>query len=156
MYVLTGGPPDNVNNVSISPDTCSTLVQWNNASSDPLCGSVWYTVIVLTEGGMLIIIDNTAMTNYIVTGLNDSTVYHVSVTASNNAGSSDSTSTSVMTNSIGKFIMLQLCIYVAIYTFRKTMDQHVELLCSIPTTHKLMYMSKYLLASCIRILLAYN
>ena len=102
MYILTGGPPDNVNNVSISPDTCSTLVQWNNASSDLLCGSIWYTVTVLTEGGMLIITDNTTMTSYSVTGLNDSTVYHVNVTASNNAGTSDSTSTSVMTNSSGK------------------------------------------------------
>ena len=110
MYILTGGLPDNVNNVSISPDTCSILVQWNNASSDPVCGSVWYTVTILTEGGILIITDNTTMTNYNVTGLNDSTVYHVNVTASNNAGSSTSTSTSVMTNSIGKFIILQLCI----------------------------------------------
>ena len=114
MCVLTGGPPDNVNNVSISPDTCSILVQWNNASNDPLCGSVWYTVTVLTEGGMLIITDNTTMTNYSVTGLNDSTVYHVNVTASNNAGSSNSTGTSVMTNSIGKFIILQLYIAICI------------------------------------------
>ena len=104
---LTGGPPDNVNNVSISLDTstaCSILVQWNNTSSDPLCGSVWYTVTILTEGGMLIITDNTTMIRYSVTGLNDSTVYHVNVIASNNAGRSNSTSTSVMTNSIGKFI----------------------------------------------------
>ena len=106
---LTGGPPDNVNNVSISLDTstaCSILVQWSKASSDPLCGSVWYTVTVLTEGGILIITDNTTMTNYSVAGLNYNTVYHVNVTASNNAGSSDSTGTSVMTNSIGKFIIL--------------------------------------------------
>ena len=106
---LTGGPPDNVNNVSISLDTstaCSILVQWIKASSDPLCGSVWYTVTVLTEGGILIITDNTTMANYSVAGLNYNTVYHVNVTASNNAGSSDSTSTSVMTNSIGKFIIL--------------------------------------------------
>ena len=115
VCVLTGGPPDNVNNVSISPDTCSILVQWNNASNDPMCSSVWYTVTTSTEGGMLIITDNTTMTNYSVTGLNDSTVYHVNVTASNNAGSSNSTGTSVMTNSIGKFIILQLCI--AMYTY---------------------------------------
>ena len=104
MYVLTG-PPDDINDVNISPDTitaCSFVVQWNNASSDPVCGSVWYTVTVSTEEGILIITDNTTMTNYNVTGLNDSTVYHVNVTASNNAGSSDSTSMSVMTNSGGK------------------------------------------------------
>ena len=110
MYILTGGPPDNVNNVSISPDTCSILVQWNNASSDPVCGSVWYTVTISTEGGILIITDNTTMTSYSVTGLNDNTVYHVSVTASNNAGSSDSTGTSVMTNSIGKIILYSFII----------------------------------------------
>ena len=104
VYVLIG-PPDDINDVNISPDTitaCSFVVQWNNASSDPVCGSVWYTVTVLTEEGILIITDNTTMTNYNVTGLNDSTVYHVNVTASNNAGNSDSTSMSVMTNSGGK------------------------------------------------------
>ena len=47
--------------------------------------------------------DNTTMTNYSVTGLNDSTVYHVNVTASNSAGSSDPTNISAMTNN-GKFI----------------------------------------------------
>ena len=66
-----------------------------------MCGSVWYTVTILTEGGMLIITDNTTMTNYNVTGLNDNTVYHVSVTANNNAGSS-STDMMIMTNSNGK------------------------------------------------------
>ena len=74
-----------------------------------MCGSVWYTVTILTEGGMLIITDNTTMTNYNVTGLNDNTVYHVSVTASNNAGSSNSSANvSNMTNSNGK---LYVCIY---------------------------------------------
>ena len=46
---------------------------------------------------------NTTMTSYDVTGLNDNTVYHVSVTASNNAGSSSVTMMTV-TNSIGKCI----------------------------------------------------
>ena len=117
MYILTGGPPDNVNNVNISldaPTACSILVQWSKASSDPVCGSVWYTVTVSTEGGILIITDNTAMTNYNVTGLNYNTVYHVNVTASNNAGSSDSTSTSVMINSSGKII---LCAFTIMYTY---------------------------------------
>ena len=70
-----------------------------------MCGSVWYTITILTEGGMLIITDNTTMTNYNVTGLNDNTVYHVSVTASNNAGSSRSSTANVstMTNSNGKY-----------------------------------------------------
>ena len=68
-----------------------------------MCGSVWYTVTILTEGGMLIVTDNTTMINYNVTGLNDNTVYHVSVTASNNAGSS-STGMMIMTNSNGESI----------------------------------------------------
>ena len=45
---------------------------------------IYATVTILTEGGMLIITDNTTMTNYTVTGLNDNTVYHVTVIASNN------------------------------------------------------------------------
>ena len=46
--------------------------------------------------------------------------------------------------------MLHMCVHIV-------MDQHVELLCSILTTHKLMYVHVYyLLASCIHILLAYN
>ena len=67
-----------------------------------MCGTVWYTVTISTEGGMLIITDNTTMTNYNVTGgLNDNTVYHVNVTASNNAGSSSSATISIRTNSNG-------------------------------------------------------
>ena len=46
------------------------------------------------------------MTNYNVTGLNSSTLYSVNVTASNNAGSSDPTGTSFITNSIGKFVCI--------------------------------------------------
>ena len=45
------------------------------------------------------------MTSYNITGLNDNTVYHVNVTASNNAGSSNSTSTSIINSSSGKFII---------------------------------------------------
>ena len=44
------------------------------------------------------------MTSYNITGLNDNTVYHVNVTASNNAGSSNPTSTSII-NSSSKFII---------------------------------------------------
>ena len=68
-----------------------------------MCGSVWYAVAILTAGGVLIINDNTTLTNYNVIGLNDSTVYNVTVTASNNAGSIRSTvSISTLTNNIGK------------------------------------------------------
>ena len=106
---LLTGPPGDISDVNISPDTitaCSFVVQWSKASSDPVCGSVWYTVTILTEGRMLIITDNTTLTNYNVTGLNDNTVYHVSVTASNNAGSSSNATMSTMTNSNGKSIRL--------------------------------------------------
>ena len=117
MLCLFTGPPDDIN---ISPDTitaCSFVVQWSKPSSDPVCGTVWYTVTVSTEGGILIITDNTTMTNYNVTGgLNDNTVYHVSVTASNNAGSGSSATTSIRTNSNGKLYVLYLHAYV--YTVR--------------------------------------
>ena len=172
ICVLIGGPPDDVNNVNISLDTpiaCSILVQWSKASSDPVCGSVWYTVTISTEGGILIITDNTTMTSYSVTGLNYNTVYHVNVTASNNAGSSDSTSTSAMTNSIGKIIILCEFTIMYSYTYIATyvyvtyvcVTYNYESACrtfmyvSYPP-HTYTYMSKYLLASCIHILLAYN
>ena len=104
--VLTG-PPGDIIDVIISPNTitaCSLVVQWSKPSSDPVCGSVWYTVTISTEGGILITTDNTTVTNYNITGLNDNTVYHVNVTASNNAGSS-STTTRMMNSSSGKFII---------------------------------------------------
>ena len=109
-YILTG-LPDDIADINISPDTitaCSFVVQWSKSSSDPVCGTVWYTVTISTEGGILIITDNTTMTNYSVTGLNSSTLYSVNVTASNNAGSSDTNGTSVITNSgiaIGKILL---------------------------------------------------
>ena len=104
LSLLTGG---DIATVNISPDTitaCSFVVQWSEASSDPVCGSVWYRVTILTEGRIMIITDNTKSTNYNVTGLYSNTLYHVNVTASNNAGSSGIASTSVMTNNIGGFI----------------------------------------------------
>ena len=109
------GPPGDITDINVLPDTitaCSFVVQWNEPSSDPVCGTVWYTVTISTEGGILIITDNTTMTNYNVTGLNNNTVYHVNVTASNNAGSSDPTDISVMTNSIGKFVYAFDCNYI--------------------------------------------
>ena len=70
-----------------------------------MCGPVQYTVTV-TEGGMLIITDSTTLTHYDVTGLNNITLYHVTVTASNNAGSSSSVSNvRLMTNSNGESII---------------------------------------------------
>ena len=114
FYYLLTGPPGDISNVIIPPDTitaCSFVVQWSRPSSDPVCGSVWYTVTI-TEGGVLIITNTTTLTTYNVTGLNDSTTYHVSVTASNNAGSSSSaTNVNMMTNSNGKFILLYIYVY---------------------------------------------
>ena len=105
MYSLLTGPSGDISDVNIPPDTitvCSFVVQWSRPSSDPVCGSVWYTVLV-TEGGMFIINDIITLTNYHVAGLTNNTSYHVTVTASNNAGSSSSAaSISIRTNSNGK------------------------------------------------------
>ena len=123
-YCLLTGTPDDITGINISPDTitaCSFVVQWIESSSDPVCGTVWYTVTISTEGGILTITDNTTMTNYYVTGgLNDNTVYHVNVTASNNAGSSNSSTTvSIMTNSNGKLCFSD-CLFTYIHTYIHT------------------------------------
>ena len=114
LVISISGPPDDITDINISPDTitaCSFVVQWSEPSSDPVCGTVWYTVTISTERGILIITDNTTMTNYNVTGgLNDNTVYDVSMTASNNAGSSSAT-TSISTNSNGKPLCINNCVY---------------------------------------------
>ena len=115
MYSLPTGPPGDISDVNIPPDTitaCSFVVQWSRPSSDPVCGSVWYTVTV-TEGGMLIMA-NTTQTNSHVTGLTNNTSYFVTVTASNNAGnSSGATTVSIMTNSKSTIPMhMYVCSYV--------------------------------------------
>ena len=118
MYTLFAGPPDDINDININEITaCSFTVKWSKSFSNDLCGPVWYTVIMST-GGMVINTDNTTLTNYTVTGLNDNTAYHVSVTANNNAGSSSATSVMTMTNSNGKFVEIdnspfaELCPYM--------------------------------------------
>ena len=112
MIFLLTGPPGNVTDLNISAIiACSMVAQWSRLSSDPVCGTVWYTVTVSSEGGVMIITDNTTMTSYDVTGLNDNTVYHVSVTASNSAGSRSVTMMTV-TNSIGKCRLAILSIFV--------------------------------------------
>ena len=115
-YLLTG-PPGDISNIIIPSDTitaCSFIVQWSRPYSDPMCGPVQYTVTV-TTGGDIIITNTTTLTHYDVTGLNANTVYHVSVTASNNAGrsSSGTTSVSVMTNNNSKCLFYTW--YVASY-----------------------------------------
>ena len=81
-----------------------------------MCGSVWYTVTI-TEGGMLIINDTTTLTTYNVTGLTNNTSYHVTVTASNNAGSSsNANSMSIRTNSNGKSTR-PMYVYMYAYTY---------------------------------------
>ena len=104
-----------------------------------MCGPVWYTVTISTEGGILITTDITTMTNYTVTGLNDNTVYHVNVTASNNAGSSHSTGMWIMTNDDGKLIIhvrlkLHICMYsyVCMYVVdtKKLTQQCITIMCN--------------------------
>ena len=125
VYLLTG-PPGDITDIIIPPDiitACSFVVQWSRPSSDPVCGPVQYTVTILIEGGMLIINDNTMLTNYTVTELNGNIVYYVAVTASNNAGSSGSvTNVRVMTNSIGKFILYA---YIRMYVSNLHQMLHV-------------------------------
>ena len=58
-------PPDDITDINISPDTitaCSFVVQWEvNHPVISMCGTVWYTITISTEGGILIITDNTTM-----------------------------------------------------------------------------------------------
>ena len=105
MCVLTG-PPGDFSYVNIQSDSitaCGFVVQWSEPFSNPACGSVIYTVIVSTEGGLWIITDVTKLTYHTVTGLNSNTQYTVNVTASNNAGSS-SIPIIMMTSSDGEFV----------------------------------------------------
>ena len=120
MFYLLIGPPGSVTDVNISRITaCSIVVQWSRPSSDPVCGTVWYTVAISSEEGVMIITDNTTMTSHDVTGLNDNTVYHVSVTANNNAGSGSSVTMIIMTNSSGKldiynsYVHVRICIRIS-------------------------------------------
>ena len=98
MYIA--GPPGDVMDLTVSSDiitTCSLVVQWSRPSSYPYS----YTVIISTEGGSLIITDNTTLTNYFVTGLNNNTVYIVSVSANNVCGSSNTATMKTMTKRNG-------------------------------------------------------
>ena len=99
LCILKGSPGDIID-LTILSDTitaCSFAVQWSRPSSLPYS----YTVRIVTEGGALIIADNTTVTNYAVTGLNSNTVYNVSVTANNDCGSSDTANMLVTTTSNG-------------------------------------------------------
>ena len=115
MYRLSTGPPGNVSDVNIPPDTitaCSFVVQWSRPSNDPVCDPVQYTVTVTDLERMLIINDTTTLADYNVTGLTNNTSYHVTVTASNNAGSSSATML-IRTNSNGKSTRSSyVCMYV--------------------------------------------
>ena len=131
MYSLPTGPPGDISDVNIPPDTitaCSFVVQWSRPSSDPVCGSVWY-IVTVTEGGMSTINDTTTLTNYHVTGLTNNTLYHVTVTASNNAGSSNATTTSmsIRTNSNGKSTRpICACMCIFHYTYYACVKESIQ------------------------------
>ena len=100
LYNTTGGRPGDITDLTILSDTitaCSFAVQWSRPSSDPYS----YTIRIVTEGGALIIAENTTLTNYTVTGLNSNTVYDVGVTANNDCGSSNTANVLVTTTSNG-------------------------------------------------------
>ena len=123
MFFLLTGLPGSVTNLKIAKITaCNIVIQWSRPSSDPVCGTVWYTVTISSEGGVMIITDNTTMTSYDVTGLNDNTIYHVSVTASNNAGSSSSVTMVNMTNSNGKLDIYKSYVHVYAYVLARVDD----------------------------------
>ena len=130
MYSLLTGPPGDISVVNILPDTitaCSFVVQWSRPSSDPVCDPVQY-IVTITEGGMLIVNDTTTLTDYHVTGLTNNTSYNVTVTASNNAGSSSATNMSIMTNNNGKSMHMYACMYkspLAIWYYHYSMHVHV-------------------------------
>ena len=108
--------------MNILPDSitaCSFVVQWNESSNNSVCGSVLYTVTVSTEGGLFSITDNTTITHHVVTNLTSSTNYIFSVTASNNAGNSSRSDTTIMTKNNGKspFICSLTVLFIYILTF---------------------------------------
>ena len=64
IYIYVTGQPGDVTDLTISSDTltaCSFVVQWSEPSNDPYS----YTVVISTEGGSLIITDNTTLTSYV-------------------------------------------------------------------------------------------
>ena len=96
LRVYVTGQLGDINDLTAPSDTitaCSLVLQWSRPSSDPYS----YTVIISTEGGSLIITDNTTLTNYAVTDLNSNTVYNVSVTANNVCGSGNPVTMKTMT-----------------------------------------------------------
>ena len=100
--MCTTGPPGIITdlNVSLPDSACSIIVRWNEASSNPVCGRVWYNITIISPEGGTLITDYTNETtvNYNVSILNH-TKYTVTVIAINNAGSCNPAS--VMMN--GKF-----------------------------------------------------
>ena len=98
MVCLLTGLPDDVVGLDIPSGmvtACSFMVQCSEVFGHLVCGSIWYTVRI-TKGTLIITNTTILLTNYNVTGLRDNTPYYVSVTASNDAGSSSS-ATSMMT-----------------------------------------------------------
>ena len=100
VRIYVTGQPGDITDLTISSDkitACSFVVQWSGPSNDPYL----YAIRILTEGGSLIITDNTTLTNYSVTGLNNNTVYNVSVTANNVCGSGNTATMKTMTKRNG-------------------------------------------------------
>ena len=70
------------------------LVSWSPVSSDGVCGSVSYNVIVMPFYHMFMRINDTA---YNITGLNYSTNYTIIVYATNSVGDGESATVTVRT-----------------------------------------------------------
>ena len=73
------------------------LLSWSPVGSDTVCGPVTYNITVMPSHGMIMMINDTV---YNITGLNNNTVYTITVYASNRHGNGEPATVTVKTKSL--------------------------------------------------------
>ena len=116
VIIIIAGPPSAVNSITTTASGClSTLVSWGLVTSDPVCGSVSYSVTFSSGSGVLMI--QTTNASYNFTWLTPDKNYTVTVAGRNDAGEGESSDMIVPVEGKSihmKYLDTSMCLYMQV------------------------------------------
>ena len=116
VIIIIAGPPSAASGINTTASGClSTLVSWGLVTSDPVCGSVSYSVTFSSGSGVLMI--QTTNASYNFTWLTPDKNYTVTVAGRNDAGEGESSDMIVPVEGKSihmKYLDTSMCLYMQV------------------------------------------
>ena len=116
VIIIIAGPPSAASGINTTASGClSTLVSWGLVTSDPVCGSVSYSVTFSSGSGVLMM--QTTNASYNFTWLTPDKNYTVTVAGRNDAGEGESSDMIVPVEGKSihmKYLDTSMCLYMQV------------------------------------------